>query len=245
MYRFYAEVAGADVRELGYRRRTSPSRSRNCSPRSRPRTRAILIANPNNPTGTAIGLDDDRAHPRSAPRNAAVLIDEAYFEFCGVTALPPDRPNTRISSSAARSRRSTAWRPCARLPVLASRQRRVSAQGAVALQREHAGRHRRCRAAVEDRDYVAAIRRRSARRARAALRGLRQPRHRLLPQRRPTSCCSTPAPALDRNPRRAARPRRPGPRPQLRNRRLRPRHRRHPRADARASSPRFDEIWPT
>ena len=52
----------------------------------RPETRAILIANPNNPTGTGIGLDQIELILETAP-DAAVLIDEAYFEFCGVTAL--------------------------------------------------------------------------------------------------------------------------------------------------------------
>jgi histidinol-phosphate aminotransferase len=51
-----------------------------------PQTRAVLISNPNNPTGTAIGLDAIEQVLNAAP-NAAVLIDEAYFEFCGVTAL--------------------------------------------------------------------------------------------------------------------------------------------------------------
>ena len=53
----------------------------------RPDTRAVLIANPNNPTGTGIGLDGVRQILEAAP-HAAVLIDEAYFEFSGVTALP-------------------------------------------------------------------------------------------------------------------------------------------------------------
>src|SRR5258708_28599772 len=52
----------------------------------RPETRAILIANPNNPTGSAIGLDQIELILETAPE-AAVLIDEAYFEFYGVTAL--------------------------------------------------------------------------------------------------------------------------------------------------------------
>ncbi len=50
------------------------------------KTRLVLIANPNNPTGSAIGLADIEKILRKA-RSAAVLIDEAYFEFYGVTAL--------------------------------------------------------------------------------------------------------------------------------------------------------------
>jgi len=47
-----------------------------------PRTRVIAIANPNNPTGLAAARADLLKIVESAP-DAAVLIDEAYFEFCG------------------------------------------------------------------------------------------------------------------------------------------------------------------
>ncbi|MGA2356054.1 MAG: histidinol-phosphate transaminase [Terriglobales bacterium] len=46
------------------------------------RTRVIAIANPNNPTGLAATRADLLRIVESAP-DAAVLIDEAYFEFCG------------------------------------------------------------------------------------------------------------------------------------------------------------------
>ena len=49
-------------------------------------TRLIAIANPNNPTGAAAALDDLILVARSAP-NAAVLVDEAYFEFHGESLL--------------------------------------------------------------------------------------------------------------------------------------------------------------
>ena len=67
MYRFYAEVAGATVREIDYARTTSRFRSTNSSTAIRPETRAILIANPNNPTGTAIGLDDIQRFSKPRP----------------------------------------------------------------------------------------------------------------------------------------------------------------------------------
>ena len=47
-----------------------------------PRTRVIAIANPNNPTGLAAARTDLLKIVESAP-DAAVVIDEAYFEFCG------------------------------------------------------------------------------------------------------------------------------------------------------------------
>ncbi len=46
-----------------------------------PRTRVIAIANPNNPTGLPASRADLLKIADAAP-NAAVLIDEAYFEFC-------------------------------------------------------------------------------------------------------------------------------------------------------------------
>src|SRR5258708_9419005 len=52
-----------------------------------PRTRMIAIANPNNPTGLAASRADLLRIAESAP-DAAGLIDEAYFEFCGETLIP-------------------------------------------------------------------------------------------------------------------------------------------------------------
>ena len=50
------------------------------------RTRLIAVANPNNPTGTAVPHDELLQIARAAPE-AAVLIDEAYYEFYGQTLL--------------------------------------------------------------------------------------------------------------------------------------------------------------
>jgi histidinol-phosphate aminotransferase len=51
-----------------------------------PATRLIAIANPNNPTGAVAAPEDLLCIARAAPQ-AAVLIDEAYFEFYGDTLL--------------------------------------------------------------------------------------------------------------------------------------------------------------
>jgi len=98
MYRFYAELAGASVREIDYAATDLEFPLDEFIAAIRPSTRAILIANPNNPTGTGINLDAIRRILEAAPQ-AAVLIDEAYFEFCGVTALPLVRqyPNLFVS----------------------------------------------------------------------------------------------------------------------------------------------------
>jgi histidinol-phosphate aminotransferase len=86
MYRFYAEVAGAAIRELDYRPADLSFPLEELLEAVRPETRAVLIANPNNPTGTGVALEGIRRILERAPR-AAVLIDEAYYEFSGVTAL--------------------------------------------------------------------------------------------------------------------------------------------------------------
>lgn len=86
MYRFYAEAAAACVREIEFRRETLEFPLEELLDAIQPSTRAILIANPNNPTGSGVDLDGVRKILEAAP-GAAVLIDEAYFEFSGVTAL--------------------------------------------------------------------------------------------------------------------------------------------------------------
>jgi histidinol-phosphate aminotransferase len=98
MYRFYAEVAGAKVRQLPYRQQKLAFPLEELLEAITPLTRAILIANPNNPTGTGITRAGIERVLEKATA-AAVLIDEAYYEFCGVTALPilNDYPNLFVS----------------------------------------------------------------------------------------------------------------------------------------------------
>jgi histidinol-phosphate aminotransferase len=52
-----------------------------------PRTRFIAVATPNNPTGTVVSEEAVITLCEAAPQ-AAVLIDEAYFDFYGKTVLP-------------------------------------------------------------------------------------------------------------------------------------------------------------
>jgi len=86
MYRFYAEVAGAAIREIDYRADDLSFPLEELLAAIGPSTRAVLIANPNNPTGTGVSVDGiEKILAKAA--NAAVLIDEAYFEFSGVTAM--------------------------------------------------------------------------------------------------------------------------------------------------------------
>jgi histidinol-phosphate aminotransferase len=87
MYRFYAEVAGAKVTEVPYPQPEMEFPLDAVLNAITLETRAVLLANPNNPTGTAVSLEGIARILRKA-RKAAVLIDEAYYEFSGITALP-------------------------------------------------------------------------------------------------------------------------------------------------------------
>lgn len=98
MYRFYSEVAGAHVQDLDYREGTLHFPLEELLETIQSTTRAVLISNPNNPTGTAVKIDGIERILRRAS-NAAVLIDEAYYEFCGTTALRhlDEYPNLFVS----------------------------------------------------------------------------------------------------------------------------------------------------
>ena len=97
MYRIYMASAGAQViavpADSDFRLPVNVIRNS-----ITPRTRMIAIANPNNPTGTFTAAGQLLEIARSAP-NAAILIDEAYFEFCGQTILPRqnDAPNVFVT----------------------------------------------------------------------------------------------------------------------------------------------------
>ena len=51
-------------------------------------TRLVIVCNPNNPTSTAIGLEQIAAFVARVPASVCVLIDEAYCEFNSLD--PPD-----------------------------------------------------------------------------------------------------------------------------------------------------------
>jgi histidinol-phosphate aminotransferase len=98
MYRFYTEVAGASIREIDYRAGDLAFPLEALLDAIRPDTRAVLIANPNNPTGTGVSVQGIEKILEKA-ESAAVLVDEAYFEFSGVTVLPlvSQAPNLFVS----------------------------------------------------------------------------------------------------------------------------------------------------
>ena len=124
MYRFYAEVAGATIREIPYRSEKLAFPLEELLAAITPATRAVLIANPNNPTGTGTSRAGIERILEKAT-GAAVLIDEAYYEFCGVTALPLFE---RLSESVRephvfeglRHGGDAAWAVCSRNPATSS-----------------------------------------------------------------------------------------------------------------------------
>jgi histidinol-phosphate aminotransferase len=97
MYEIYAAATGAKVIAI-------PAAEDFCFPVNavlsgiNENTRLIAIANPNNPTGVLVPAADVFRIAQAAPQ-AAVLIDEAYFEFCAETVLPAFRqfPNIFVS----------------------------------------------------------------------------------------------------------------------------------------------------
>ncbi len=153
MYKFYSEVAGAEVRDLSYREPDLAFPLEELLAAIQPSTRAVLISNPNNPTGTGIGLEEVERILQAAP-HAAVLIDEAYFEFSRVTALPMlgRYPNLFVSRTFSKVYGMAALR----VGCLFSQQRNVAylhkAQSPYSVNMLAAV---AARAAVEDREYIA------------------------------------------------------------------------------------------
>jgi len=85
MYRIYMMAAGAQVISVPAGKDFAFPGDDVCR-RITPRTRLVAIANPNNPTGSVAAPEDLMRVVLSAPE-AAVLLDEAYFEFYGQTML--------------------------------------------------------------------------------------------------------------------------------------------------------------
>ena len=50
------------------------------------RTRVIVVANPNNPCATSVPRDDIVKLAKAAPQ-AAILVDECYFEYCRISVV--------------------------------------------------------------------------------------------------------------------------------------------------------------
>ena len=85
MFRVYADISGAKVKEVLYNKDLSFPVDELLNAITS-ETKVILIANPNNPTGTSITNDDLRRVLTKA-ENALVVVDEAYYDFYGKSAM--------------------------------------------------------------------------------------------------------------------------------------------------------------
>jgi histidinol-phosphate aminotransferase len=86
MYRFFSQVAGARAVSVRYDKEMNfPLDATLRELRRSPQI--LFIANPNNPTATLV---DEASLERilDAAPHTVVLVDEAYFEFSGLTVLP-------------------------------------------------------------------------------------------------------------------------------------------------------------
>jgi histidinol-phosphate aminotransferase len=86
MYQICAGATGARVISIPADKHFSFPTAKVMAHTTAPKTRLIAIANPNNPTGAVASVEDLLLIARSAPQ-AAVLVDEAYFEFYGESLL--------------------------------------------------------------------------------------------------------------------------------------------------------------
>jgi histidinol-phosphate aminotransferase len=90
MYAIFAQAEGARVVEVRSAGDNFAFPEKDLLAQLSPRTRLIAVANPNNPTGAVVGGDVLIQIAQAAPQ-AAVLVDEAYFEFHGETLIDHTR----------------------------------------------------------------------------------------------------------------------------------------------------------
>lgn len=94
MYRYYAEIYAARISVLRYGAEMEfPLEGVIAALRKKPRV--LFIANPNNPTGTLIQHEDLQRILKAAT-HTAVVMDEAYAEFSGFSAMPWIRKNPQL-----------------------------------------------------------------------------------------------------------------------------------------------------
>jgi histidinol-phosphate aminotransferase len=94
MYRYYAEIYGVRISVLRYSSEMEfPLDGVIAELRKKPRV--LFIANPNNPTGTLLQKEELRKILKAAT-HTAVVMDEAYADFSGFSAIPWIRKNPQL-----------------------------------------------------------------------------------------------------------------------------------------------------
>src|SRR5829696_1907353 len=68
-------------------------------------TRLVVVCNPNNPTSTALPLDEIAAFVADVPRHVAVILDEAYCEF----SILDDPDEDELAVRLVEDHRDVAW----------------------------------------------------------------------------------------------------------------------------------------
>ncbi len=94
MYRYYAEIYDARISILRYGSEMEfPLEGVIAALRKKPRV--LFIANPNNPTGTLL-QEQELRRILKAGTHTAVVMDEAYAEFSGFSAIPWIQKNPQL-----------------------------------------------------------------------------------------------------------------------------------------------------
>lgn len=94
MYRLYAEMTGAKVRSV-QADSTLQFPYQQVRDAITPQTRLIMVASPNNPTGSVIDSEQVLELAALAP-HAALLVDEAYYHFHGKSVLNETQSVTNL-----------------------------------------------------------------------------------------------------------------------------------------------------
>ncbi len=88
MYRFYSELTGAHIQALRYGANLRfPMAEVLQALRARSAPKIFFLANPNNPTGNVLQPVELERIVKAAT-NTLVVVDEAYFEYSGITIIP-------------------------------------------------------------------------------------------------------------------------------------------------------------
>ncbi len=87
MFKFYAEIAEAKIKEISYTTNlTFPTKKVLDSITKK--TKLVILCNPNNPTGTLIEKKDIiKIIEKAQKSDSLVLLDEAYYQYSGVECL--------------------------------------------------------------------------------------------------------------------------------------------------------------
>lgn len=100
MYQIYAKAAGA--RPLFAKEKNLHTDVDAILAEASNRTKLVFVANPNNPTGTFISLDELKRLRHGLPSHVLLVIDEAYVEYADMpgyesaTSLVETTPNTVV-----------------------------------------------------------------------------------------------------------------------------------------------------